>query len=228
MKWVNKWFIFILLVENVIGMVKKSGMRITPLEIRQKTFEKTFRGYEKEEVEAYLISVSQEWEKLLEENREQKMKIELLDKEVQKLRDVETSLYKTLKTAEDTGSHLVEQANKTAELLLKEAQMNADALLNEAKYQAKDTIEKAEQQLKISEETSKDMMRHAEREVKEIENIKENLILELKNIQRDLQERISRIDNKPTTPSKNLEKTEAKKSISEAQNVPEISFFDKI
>ena len=45
-------------------------MKITPLEIRQKSFEKEFRGYDKDEVNAYLRSLSQEWEKLLDELKE--------------------------------------------------------------------------------------------------------------------------------------------------------------
>ena len=45
-------------------------MKITPIEIRQKTFEKVFRGYDKEEVQAFLQSLSQEWERLNAELRE--------------------------------------------------------------------------------------------------------------------------------------------------------------
>ena len=52
-------------------------MKITPLEIRQKTFEKKLRGYDKEEVDAFLMSLSQEWETLNTRNKEQKHKIEV-------------------------------------------------------------------------------------------------------------------------------------------------------
>ena len=74
-------------------------MKITPLEIRQKTFEKIFRGYDKDEVNAYLQSLSMEWERMLEENKKLELKIENLVEEVNKLRDLESSLFKTLKTA---------------------------------------------------------------------------------------------------------------------------------
>ena len=36
-------------------------MNITPLEIRQKEFEKGFRGYDNDEVSAFLNSLSIEW-----------------------------------------------------------------------------------------------------------------------------------------------------------------------
>src|SRR5687767_6727784 len=119
-------------------------MRITPLEIRQKTFEKNFRGYEKDEVHAFLLTLSQEWERIVDENKEFRIKLEAAEREVTKLREVEGSLYKTLKTAEDTGASVIDQAKKAAELHLKESQLRAEALMNEAKSKAKDTIEESE------------------------------------------------------------------------------------
>ena len=41
-------------------------MKITPLEIRQKNFEKKLRGYDKDEVSAFLLSLSNEWERLVD------------------------------------------------------------------------------------------------------------------------------------------------------------------
>jgi cell division initiation protein len=127
-------------------MTKK--MKITPLDIRQKTFEKNFRGYDKDEVATFLSYLSQEWEKLTEEKNALKIKYEHAEREASKLREVEQSLFKTLKTAEDTGASIIEQANKTAELILKEAQMNADALNAESKGNARNLIDQAESQAK--------------------------------------------------------------------------------
>ena len=91
-------------------------MKITPLEIRQKTFERTLRGYDKDEVNAFLLSLSQEWERMNDETKEARLKLEASEREVSKLREVETSLFKTLKTAEDTGANVVDQAKKSAVL----------------------------------------------------------------------------------------------------------------
>src|SRR6187431_541364 len=119
-------------------------MRITPLDIRQKTFEKNFRGYEKEEVNAFLLTLSQEWERIGDENKELRIKLEACEREVLKLREVEGSLYKTLKTAEDTGANVIEQARQSADLNMRESQLKAEAMLNEAKVKARNTIEEAE------------------------------------------------------------------------------------
>lgn len=119
-------------------------MKITPLEIRQKSFEKNLRGYDKDEVTAFLVSLSQEWEKLLDELKDSKMRLESSEREVAKLREVESTLFKTLKTAEDTGNHLIEQASKASELQLRESQLQAEGLLFEARAKAKSIVEESE------------------------------------------------------------------------------------
>jgi len=121
-------------------------MRITPLEIRQKTFEKIFRGYDKDEVTEFLILLSQEWEKINDEKKMLEMRYEQSQKESEKLRQVEGSLFRTLKSAEDTGATIIEEANKTAELIINEARMKAEALKADAEKRAKHQLEEAESQ----------------------------------------------------------------------------------
>ena len=119
-------------------------MKITPLEIRQKTFEKNLRGYDKDEVNAFLSTMSQEWEKILEELKDARIRLESAEKEVAKLREVETTLYKTLKTAEETGKNIMDQANRAADLQIREAQLQAEGLIYESKNKAKAIVEEAE------------------------------------------------------------------------------------
>jgi cell division initiation protein len=167
-------------------------MKITPLEIRQKAFEKTMRGYDKDEVTAFLVTLSQEWERLLDETKELRIKYESSEREVSKLREVESSLYKTLKTAEDTGSNMIEQANKTAELHLRETQMKAEAMLNEAKTKAKDTIEESEVTAKELVEEMEDRLKELVEDYKKLEQHRESLLSDLKRISQDTLERVER------------------------------------
>ncbi len=157
-------------------------MKVTPLEIRKKSFEKVFRGYDKDEVNAYLVSLSQAWEKVMDENKELSIKLESAEKEIAKLREIENSLFKTLKTAEDTGANMIEQANKTAELHMKETQMNADALMSESESKARSMLEEAES-------NARDIMDGLQGEVKKIEENyhqlqqkRDNLLREIKNL----------------------------------------------
>src|SRR3954464_9986304 len=151
-------------------------MRITPLEIRQKTFEKNFRGYEKDEVQAFLLTLSQEWERMMDENKELRFKLESSEREVLKLREVEGSLYKTLKTAEDTGANVIDQARRAADLHLKESQLKADSMLNEAKTKARDTIEESETRAKMIVEDMEDRLKSLVDNYKKLETSREDLI----------------------------------------------------
>jgi cell division initiation protein len=192
-------------------------MRITPLEIRQKTFEKNFRGYEKDEVQAFLLTLSQEWERMLDESKELRMKLESAEREVQKLREVETSLFKTLKTAEDTGANVVEQARKAADLHLRESQLKAEGLINEAKAKAKDTIEESESRAKQVIEDMEDRLKNMIDNYKRLETSREDLLTDLRRMASDMLERVARATNssKDFDPDKHLYKVkrEAKKAI---------------
>lgn len=157
-------------------------MNITPLEIRQKEFDQKFRGYDKEEVNAYLLSLSKEWERLQDEAKELRIKLEASEREVQKLREVESSLFKTLKTAEDTGANMIEQATRSAELHLKETQMKADSIMHEAKEKARTTIERAEMKARDIITAMNEEVRSQEEQFRKAEELKENLLDDLRHL----------------------------------------------
>lgn len=190
-------------------------MRITPLEIRQKTFEKNFRGYEKEEVHAFLMTLSQEWERIVDENKELKFKYESLEREIQKLREVESSLYKTLKTAEDTGASVIEQARKTAELHLRESQLKAEQMMSEAKTKAKDTIEESEMRAKQIIADMEDRLKALVDHYKKLESTREDMVSELKRLASEVLDKVERSkqQTKGFDPDKHLSvvRSEAKK-----------------
>lgn len=167
-------------------------MKITPIEIRQKEFEKVFRGYEKEAVDAYLNSLSVEWERMMDDNKALAKRIEATEKEIDRLREVETSLFRTLKSAEETGNSLIEAANKKSELYVREAQMNSETMLTEASYRAKSMLEEAE-------EKSKDIIGGLKHDVKDLEDsyhqiahMKDNLMREIKHVLADFSDKLSR------------------------------------
>src|SRR5882762_219076 len=170
-------------------------MKVTPLEIRQKQFERTLRGYDKDEVSAFLLTLSQEWERAQDEMKELRVKWEASEREVTKLREVESSLYKTLKTAEDTGSNMIEHANKTAELHLKETQLKAQEMLEEMEERLKAMIDY----------------------YKNLESHRDNLLADLKRLAAETIDRVERTKEgtRDFDPDKHLAnaKREAKKTL---------------
>lgn len=192
-------------------------MKITPLEIRQKTFERTLRGYDKDEVNAFLLSLSQEWERTVDEAREWRIKLESTEKEVAKLREVESSLFRTLKTAETTGASVIDQANKSAELTLRESQMKAEAVMTEAKTKARNTIEEAEMTTRQMMEEMEERLKALAEQYKQLEQHRDNLLADMKRMAGETIDRVERIKNssKEFSPEKHisLAKKEARKVL---------------
>ncbi len=187
-------------------------MKISPIEIRKKEFEKAFRGYEKEEVDAFLQSLSKEWENLQDENREVVKQLEEKEKELLRMREVEASLYRTIKSAEDTGSNIIEQSNKTAELHIREAQMNAESLLNEARGRARALIEDAEMEIKNILDDLQIEAKNIEKEYKLIENQREYLIEEIKLYAKEVLDKVAKFEHKTN-------RVEFEKKLKEIRNI---------
>jgi cell division initiation protein len=107
-------------------------MRITPLDIQQKQFPMKFRGFDVEEVYAFLELVREEMEDLLRENASLKENMQRAENQIKEYKDMETTLRETLLTAQQMVEDYKTNARKEAELLVKEAELKADALIKEA------------------------------------------------------------------------------------------------
>lgn len=171
-------------------------MKISPIDIRQHTFEKGFRGYEVDEVNAFLNSLSQEWERVMQENKMLKMQLEIAEKELNKLRDVEMTLFRTLKTAEDTSTQITEQANKAAEKYLQESRRQTDETMNDTKRKASMIVQDAENQAKYVREEILNEMKNQERDFKAMEKYRDNLVVQLKSLVNNTNETVERFEKK--------------------------------
>src|SRR5512135_3858018 len=107
-------------------------MRITPLDIQQKQFPMKFRGFDVEEVYAFLEIIREEMEELLRENANLKENVQRAEVQVREFKDMETTLRETLMTAQQMIEDYKINARKEAELLIKEAELRADELIKDA------------------------------------------------------------------------------------------------
>lgn len=192
-------------------------MKISPIDIRQHTFEKGFRGYNIDEVNAFLNSLSQEWERVVNENKMLKMQLEIAEKELNKLKDIEMTLFRTLKTAEDTSQQITEQANKAAEKYLGESRQKSDETVNEAKRKASMLIQDAENEAKYIKEEIINELKNQERDFKAMEKYRDNLIVQLKSLVNNTNETLERFEKKFSKESSFAQKLEEIK-----QNINEV------
>lgn len=107
-------------------------MRITPLDIQQKQFPMKFRGFDVEEVYAFLEIIREEMEDILRENASLKENAQRAENQIKEYKDMENTLRETLLTAQQMVEDYKTNARKEAELIVKEAELGADAILKTA------------------------------------------------------------------------------------------------
>lgn len=171
-------------------------MKITPLEIRQHEFEKTFRGYNIDEVDNFLSNISQEWERVLNESKMLRMQLEIAEKEANKLREIEMTLFKTLKTAEDTSTMITEQANQQADKHVQEARLKGEQIIIDAQQKADNIIRQAEQRAKYIKDEVLGDVKILEKDFKAMDHYKNNLMVQMKSLANATLDHVQRFEQK--------------------------------
>ncbi|HEX5132491.1 MAG TPA: DivIVA domain-containing protein [Candidatus Krumholzibacteria bacterium] len=106
-------------------------MRITPLDVRKQEFRKVMRGLDADEVYAFLATVADEYEAVLNDNRALRERVLELDDKVQEYRSIERTLRDTLLTAERVTVESKDNARREANIIVKEAQLEAEKALRD-------------------------------------------------------------------------------------------------
>ncbi|GAB4036083.1 DivIVA domain-containing protein [Spirosoma gilvum] len=171
-------------------------MKITPIEIRQHTFEKGLRGYRPEDVDAFLVSLSQEWERVTGEYKMLKMQLELAEKELGKLKEIEMTLFRTLKTAEENSANITEQANKAGELYIAEARQKADEIVADARKRSALMVQDAENQARYLKDNILNDLKSLEHDFKALEGYKENLASQIRLLASNAVDSVDRFEKK--------------------------------
>ncbi|CUU08601.1 cell division initiation protein [Candidatus Thermokryptus mobilis] len=110
-------------------------MKFTPLAIKKQQFKRSFRGYDIDEVRIYLEMLASEYENLLQENKELKEKVAILETEVSAYKQIEKNLHLAVVQAQETATKTIENAKKQSELLLKEAELKSKEIIEKAKLE---------------------------------------------------------------------------------------------
>jgi len=107
-------------------------MKITPLDITQKRFPRTLRGYDRQEVEAFLSLVASEFEELVREVQSLRSDVSRMDEEIAEHRSRERALQETMVTAQKACEDIRESARKEAEITLAEAELQGEKIVQGA------------------------------------------------------------------------------------------------
>lgn len=105
---------------------------ITPVEIENIKFKKSFMGYNLEQVEDFLNQMIESFEKLYQENLDNKDKIEALNATISQYKTMEDTLRETLVLAQSTGEDVKQAAEEKAKLIIGEAEGKAAKIVEQA------------------------------------------------------------------------------------------------
>ena len=113
-------------------------MKLSPLLIKKQEFEKSMRGYNVDEVQAFLDKVASQMEELINENEALEKEVEKLNDKVNEFQKVEKNLQDTLIKAQENTTKTLESAKSQTTLLIKEAEIKASQIVENAKKNADD------------------------------------------------------------------------------------------
>jgi cell division initiation protein len=113
-------------------------MAVTPNEISNKEFKKTFRGYDIDEVDDFLESIVEDYDKIFKENITLKEKISALNEKIEHYANMESTLQSTLLLAQSAADQAKENSKKEADLILKDAQDSASSIIRKAEEKVMD------------------------------------------------------------------------------------------
>lgn len=114
-------------------------MKLSPLHIKQQEFNKSFRGYDADEVTAFLERIAAELEELQQEYEKMKEELQHAKNELAEFHRIEKNLQDTLLKTTESANKAIESTRKQATLMLKEAEVKAQQILDKAKEQADET-----------------------------------------------------------------------------------------
>jgi cell division initiation protein len=100
-------------------------MALTPVEIRHVKLGKGLWGYRQSTTDRLLEEIVASFEEVWRERADLEDKLERLESDISRYRDLETLLRKTLVSAERSAQELKDQARREADVLLTEAHAEA-------------------------------------------------------------------------------------------------------
>jgi cell division initiation protein len=107
-------------------------MALTPVEIRHLKPGTGFMGYKRAQTDKLLAEIAASFEDVWRERADLADKIDQLETDIVRYKEIESLLRETLVSAERAASHLKEQARREAEVILSEAHAEARKVQREA------------------------------------------------------------------------------------------------
>ena len=155
---------------------------LTPVDIHNKEFTRSFRGYNQEDVDDFLDQIVNDYEMLYRDNHQMKKDIELNNKQLGQYHQLEKNLQDTLLVAQRTADEVVNTANIRGEEVRQAARQAADNLKREAELYTEKLKQETEQECKRKIESAAAQVRSAIAEYERIVRERRQFVAKMRNL----------------------------------------------
>lgn len=104
---------------------------ITPVDLENKEFKKSFRGYDMEEVESFLSELVKDYSRIYRENASMKDKNAILNDTIENYKGMEETMRSAIISAQRTSDEIIRNAHEQADNVVKDAKVRAQEILND-------------------------------------------------------------------------------------------------
>jgi len=147
-------------------------MKISPLDIQDRSFKVKFLGYDKIDVTDFLLTLRRDYESLIIENMDLTKKLSGLEKDLGVMKEREAELHSCLVAARALADDALEHAHAEADLVAREAEVSSKRLIQAAEEKADSLLREARQSCLLlaqeSEKSAADLRLEAHEEVEEL------------------------------------------------------------
>ena len=110
----------------------------TPLDVRQAKFSTSMRGYERAEVNAFLLEAADGYEQATRENERLRQEVARLEASLSQYRELESALKGALMSAQKVSDDMKETASLEAARIIREAEGRAELITQKAQAALED------------------------------------------------------------------------------------------
>ena len=113
-------------------------MKVTPLDLRQQQFRITMRGFDRDEVTAFLAEAADDYAEAIREAERLRHEVARLEGLVNEHREHERNLRNTLMTAQRLADEISDNAHKQSATIVKDAESRASLIIERAQARYED------------------------------------------------------------------------------------------
>lgn len=121
------------------------GFMLTPLDIQNKQFSKSLRGFRDVEVEEFLALVVRSMEELIQVNIDTTAKLQTCEKELDRYKAMERTINEAMILAQRTSEDMIKNANDRSSFIIEQADEQAKKLISDANHEVLNVIKRHEE-----------------------------------------------------------------------------------